>query len=126
VLQVLARRAKAGLPEVRASHLYGVQGAAMSDRRSEIEQKVRDSRREYRTLKKYCEGLSAAVDLHIIEVDRIMKQREGFDRGKAMGAAVVRLEFALHQLQHFGMDMPFDKMRRQRRARELRAAKREG
>jgi hypothetical protein len=83
-----------------------------------MSQDVLKLKREHRTLKQYAEGLAAAVDSHIIAVDRIMKLPADSKRGEAIGAAVGTLEMALHRLQHFGMDLTFEQMRKARAKRE--------
>jgi len=76
-------------------------------------------KREHRTLKQYAEGLAAAVDSHIVLMDRIMQQPPTIERGKSIGAAMGTLEMALHQLQHFGLKLTFENMRTARAARRV-------
>lgn len=56
-----------------------------------------------------------AIQLHLREIDRIMKMKESFERGKLIAQSCNRLDMAHDSILHFGLGYSFDKIAKDKR-----------
>ena len=90
--------------------------AAMQPTEMQIAAQLRALKRQHRELREYAVRLADTVDAFIVGLDAAMKRPESRSRGEAIGRAVGSLEMALHQLQHFGLGLSFEAMRKKRKS----------
>ena len=65
--------------------------------------------KEAKRYKEYLEGLISQVQIHLAEIDIIMKQSESNKRGKQIAYSCNKLELSKDRAKHFGLGLDLTK-----------------
>ena len=67
--------------------------------------------KEAKNYKEYLQGLVSQVEVHLAEIDDIMKFQESNKRGKLVARSCNNLELSKDRAKHFGLGLDLTKLK---------------